>query len=90
MKKNKPVTHRIMIEFAPGEIEAWKNFVTVMKPPEVPEPEFTKQVFLLGAQFLNDTLTRMAQEAKMQHEASASGMPNVEQPSTEPEPDTKS
>lgn len=65
MKKNSSTT-RILIEFSPAEAESWKNFMTVMKPPEVSIDDFSKQVFLLGAQFLNDTLTRMAEDAKMQ------------------------
>jgi hypothetical protein len=82
---------KITIKFSKEEAEAFKTFMTVVKPEELTEDLFFKQIFFMGCKSLDEQLKSMLDEHKsklqaQKDEAMASG--EAEQPQT-PNEETK-
>lgn len=59
---------KISIKLSKEEAEAFKTFMTAIKPPEVTEDDFFKQVFFMGCKSLDDQLRQMFEEHKAELE----------------------
>ena len=55
---------KISIKLAKEEAEAFKTFMTAIKPPDVTEENFFKQLFFMGCKSLDDQLRDLFEQEK--------------------------
>ena len=55
---------KISMKLSKEEAEAFKTFMTVVKPEEINEETFFKQIFFMGCRALDDQLKQMFDEHK--------------------------
>lgn len=73
----------IKIKFSAEEASGFKNFMDAVKPPELPEEAFMKQVFFYGCNAINLEMRNMmeAKQAELQAQKAAA-TESAEQPET--------
>jgi len=76
---------KISMKLSKEEAEAFKTFMSIVKPEEVDEETFFKQLFFMGCRSLDDQLKSMFEENKAKLEAQkAEATNNPETPAEEP------
>lgn len=76
---------KIALKLSKEEAEAFKSFMTAIKPEEVSEENFFKQIFFIGCKALDEQLRQMFEENKAKLEAQkAEALSNPETPAEEP------
>jgi benzoyl-CoA reductase/2-hydroxyglutaryl-CoA dehydratase subunit BcrC/BadD/HgdB len=60
---------KISLKLSKEEAEAFKTFMVAIKPEEVAEEDFYKQIFFMGCRSLDDQLRQMFEENKAKLEA---------------------
>lgn len=60
---------KITIKFSKEEAEAFKTFMTVVKPEELTEDMFFKQIFFMGCKSLDEQLKNVLEEHKAKFQA---------------------
>jgi len=76
---------KIALKLSKEEAEAFKTFMTVVKPEEIDEETFFKQIFFMGCKALDEQLRQMFEENKSKLEAQkAEALANPETPAEEP------
>jgi hypothetical protein len=69
---------KLTIKLSKDEAQGFKNWADVVKPPEIPQEEFLKQIFFNGIEHLNDKLQKVSEQimkdAALQEQLSASGI----------------
>jgi len=76
---------KISLKLAKEEAEAFKAFMVAIKPEEVSEDDFFKQLFFMGCKALDEQLRQMFEENKAKLEAQKSeALANSETPVEEP------
>ena len=60
---------KIALKLSKEEAEAFKTFMTVVKPEEIDEETFFKQIFFMGCKALDEQLRQMFEENKSKLEA---------------------
>ena len=76
---------KISMKLSKEESEAFKTFMSIVKPEEVNEETFFKQLFFMGCRSLDDQLKSMFEENKAKLEAQkAEATANPETPAEEP------
>ena len=58
---------KIQIKFSKEEAEGFKNFCKI-KPEQLPEEEFYKQIFFAGCNTMTEQIQQMIEEHKKQQE----------------------
>lgn len=72
---------KIALKLSREESEAFKSFMIAVKPEEVKEEDFYKQIFFMGCRSLDDQLRQMFEENKSKLEAQkAEAIANPETP----------
>jgi benzoyl-CoA reductase/2-hydroxyglutaryl-CoA dehydratase subunit BcrC/BadD/HgdB len=75
---------KISMKLSKEEAEAFKTFMNVVKPEEITEENFFKQIFFMGCRSLDDQLKQMFEENKSKLEAQkAEALSNPETPAEE-------
>lgn len=75
---------KISLKLSKEESEAFKSFMTAIKPEEVSEDDFFKQLFFMGCKALDGQLRQMFEENKSKLEAQNSEpIANPEMPAEE-------
>ena len=61
---------KVTFKMSKEEAEGFKNFMEMVKPPDVPDDTFYKHVFFAGCRALNDELKQLfeAQKAKLEEQ----------------------
>jgi len=76
---------KISMKLSKEESEAFKTFMSIVKPEEVNEETFFKQLFFMGCRALDDQLKNLFEENKAKLEAQkAEAIKNGEAPVEEP------
>jgi len=69
---------KLTIKLSKDEAQGFKNWTDVVKPPELSQEEFLKQIFFNGIEHLNDKLQKVSEQimkdAALQEQLSASGI----------------
>ena len=76
---------KVTFKMSKEEGESFKNFMEMIKPPEVPEETFYKHVFFAGCRALNEELKQLFEEQKAKLEAQkklAENAENILEPTT--------
>jgi len=65
--KIKPITRtrdrmKLQIKLSKEEAQAFKNFMELVKPPEIPEDDFLKGIFKIGVETMEIKLMEAVQE----------------------------
>ena len=60
---------KIALKLSKEEAEAFKAFMTAIKPEEVSDENFFKQIFFIGCKALDEQLRQMFEENKSKLEA---------------------
>jgi heterodisulfide reductase subunit A-like polyferredoxin len=75
---------KIQIKLSKEEAEGFKNFCMI-KPPDLPEDTFYKQIFFAGCNAMTDQITRMMEESRAAAEQEAANSPSEEPQVDEPQ-----
>lgn len=76
---------KLNIKLSKDEAQGFKNWASIVKPPEIAEEEFLKQIFFNGIEHLNDKLQKISEQIiKEQADAAAANPPATEAPVVEP------
>jgi hypothetical protein len=76
---------KITLKLGKEEAEAFKTFMSVVKPEEVTDENFYKQIFFIGCKSLDEQLRQMFEENKEKLQAQkAEATANPETPVEEP------
>ena len=76
---------KIALKLSKEESEAFKTFMIAVKPEEVKDEEFYKQIFFMGCRSLDDQLRQMFEQNKEKLEAQkAEAIANSDTPVEEP------
>lgn len=69
---------KVTIKLNKDEAEGFKNWSTHVKPDELPQEEFVKQVFFNGIEYLNlklqDVAKKIIEDEKLRGQLEASGI----------------
>jgi hypothetical protein len=69
---------KLTIKLSKDEAQGFKNWTDIVKPPELSQEEFLKQIFFNGIEHLNDKLQKVSEQimkdAALQEQLSASGI----------------
>jgi hypothetical protein len=78
---------KLTIKLSKDEAQGFKNWTSVVKPDQVAEEDFLKQIFFNGIEHLNDKLQKISEEvmkdAALKEKLAASGIniqPVIETP----------
>ena len=75
---------KINIKLSKDEAEGFKNWTAIVRPDQISDEEFYKQIFFNGIEHLNDKLTKISQdilnnpEVRQQLEASGFNVSSIE------------
>jgi len=76
---------KISMKLSKEEAEAFKTFMTIVKPEEIDEETFFKQIFFMGCRSLDQQLKNMFEENKAKIEAqNAEPTADPQMPAEEP------
>jgi hypothetical protein len=77
---------KLTIKLSKDEAQGFKNWSSVVKPDQIAEEDFLKQVFFNGIEHLNDKLQKISEDvmkdAALREQLAASGI-NVPAPETD-------
>lgn len=69
---------KLTIKLSKDEAQGFKNWTSVVKPDQVAEEDFLKQIFFNGIEHLNDKLQKISEEvmrdAALKEKLAASGI----------------
>lgn len=74
---------KVSMKLSKEEAEAFKTFMSIVKPEEVPEETFFKQLFFMGCRSLDDQLKNLFEENKAKLEAQKAEATNSQAPADE-------
>jgi len=75
---------KINIKLSKDEAEGFKNWTAIVRPDQISDEDFYKQIFFNGIEHLNDKLTRISQdilnnpEVRQQLEASGFNVSSID------------